>query len=183
MGNHEHGRFTAIRCLALKKLPLNLSVTASLCVETRSFSSHAGDEDNLNDEFLELDAPLETHDTGESNADENNREGLLSEVETFDDDDDAGGNLSEASLKGLDLTKDESGGSESGKRMSTSELLKVIMDSPQQSIHEAIKMWFDEGNRLGNTEISFVLFQLRKRRELEKGLKVINLTWIFFCLV
>ncbi|KAJ8648657.1 hypothetical protein MRB53_001680 [Persea americana] len=174
VGNHEHGRFTAIRCLALKKLPLNLSVTASLCVETRSFSSHAGDEDNLNDEFLELDAPPETHDTGESNADENNREGLLSEVETFDDDDDAEGNLSEASLKGLDLTKDESGGSESGKRMSTSELLKVIMDSPQQSIHEAIKMWFDEGNRLGNTEISFVLFQLRKRRELEKALKFLD---------
>lgn len=175
MGNHEHDHFTAIRCLALKKLSHNLSVPASFFVGSRSFSSHAGtessdDEDDLEDEFSALDAHLETNDTGKSNADENDTEGLLSEVETFDDDDDAEGNLSEDSLEELDLSKDEMG------RMSSSELLKFIMDTPQQSIHTAISKWFDEGNIMDRTEVSFVLFNLRKRRMLETALKVNNLT-------
>lgn len=146
------------------------------------FSSQAGakssgEDDDLEDEFSELETPSSAQAKQTSNvADESDGE-LISEPELSDEDVD----VEEPSQNELELSDAETDPIEkkSSRRRAQSELFNAIMASPGLSIHSALDKWVEEGNNVSRPEILLAMLNLRKRRMYGRALQVSEHDLIF----
>lgn len=129
--------------------------TQSSFMGNHSFSSQAG-----------------TKSSGEENDDLNNH------LENIKDGGDheliSEADLSESESEELDLSDTEEEvvrDSHEGRRGS-SELFKVLVDSPLMSVQKALGKWVEEGHDLPRSEISHVIFELRRRKMYGKALQL-----------
>ncbi|XP_077244285.1 pentatricopeptide repeat-containing protein At1g80270, mitochondrial-like [Tasmannia lanceolata] len=184
VGFHKHEQFLSCKFLSPKMFYPNRSAPGKFFMGSRSLSSQAGakssddEEDNLEDGFSELEMAPETDSLGEKNPVDESAEELISETELSDDDnDDDDVDLSEATNNKLNLSDTETGPSgdkESRKKILSSPLFKVVMESPYHSIKDAISKWVEEGNSLGRTEISLAMLNLRKRKMFGRALQLLE---------
>ncbi|KAF8395723.1 hypothetical protein HHK36_019673 [Tetracentron sinense] len=162
-------RFISERLLPLKRSHNTPSIYAKFSPGSRSFSSQAGERSSgEQDGFIELEVPASADIIEESNTGEENVNELISEPELSDDD------LAEGSHNDLELFDTETGTNEKKpqKKNASSQLFKVIMAAPGQSVQGALDKWVEEGNNLGRAEVSLAFLNLRKRRMYGRALQI-----------
>lgn len=137
----------------------------------RNLSSKVGTksekDDGLEDGFSELEVPPEDEKIEEILDKEHGD--LESIGESTEEDDEA---VEDAI--GLADIESNYGKKEVGRKVRTSPLFNVIMDSTRPSCNSALDKWVEEGNPLGRTEISLALMNLRKRRLFGKALQFLE---------
>lgn len=155
----------------IKKTHGGFSPTLSL-VCGRNLSSQvkitsSDKEDDLEDGFSDLEIPPETD--------------QIEELESKDDDElvfegnSVGEDVDEADDGTLGFPDRETNGeNEISKNIHSSQLLKVIMETPRFSLSNVLDHWVVGGNPLGPDEISWVLLNLRKRRWYGKALQFVE---------
>lgn len=87
--------------------------------------------------------------------------------------------LDEAAEGGLGLSnadKESSGEKTKSKRSAVLPLINNLIETPRTSINSALDKWVSDGKSLGRSQISMVLFTLRKRRLWGKALQVLSLS-------
>ncbi|KAK9290228.1 hypothetical protein L1049_008395 [Liquidambar formosana] len=149
-------------------------VSSKLYIGNRSLSSQAGaessgEEDDLEDGFSELETPASAGSIQDSNAEDGDEDGLISELDLSDGDD-----IQEPLQNELELSDTETDPSEKRlpKRRALSELFKAIMATSGLSVHSALDKWVEEGKDLGRSEISLAMLNLRRRRMYGRALQL-----------
>ncbi|GMY19522.1 pentatricopeptide repeat-containing protein At1g80270, mitochondrial-like [Fagus crenata] len=171
----ESPQETYDRCVYLKRFYHIKHGSSKFSVGRCGFSSQAGakssgEDDDLEDEFSELETPSSAQAKQTSNvADESDGE-LISEPELSDEDVD----VEEPSQNELELSDAETDPVEkkSSRRRAQSELFNAIMASPGLSIHSALDKWVEEGNNVSRPEILLAMLNLRKRRMYGRALQL-----------
>lgn len=132
------------------------------------FSSQAGaksgeEEDELEDGFSKLETPLGSDAATESNLGDEKAEGLGSEAEISDANDD------EESLENeLEISTDKG---KAPSRRAQSELLKAIIAA--RSVENVLDKWVEDGKDINKNEIWLATFNLRRSRMFGRALQVI----------
>lgn len=131
--------------------------TRSSFMGNHSFSSQAG-----------------TKSSGEENDDLNNH---LENIKHGGDHElisEANLSESESESEELDLsdTEEEVARDSHEGRRGSSELFKVLVDSPLTSVQKALGKWVEEGHDLPRSEVSHVMFELRRRKMYGKALQL-----------
>ncbi|KAH7677315.1 TPR-like protein [Dioscorea alata] len=150
-----------------------VSFTKMSILGTRTLSFHAGakssDSDNdVEEGFCDVEVPPEMDKVGDTSDD---LEDGLSEddlsVEGKDED-------ADHALGLLNAAKDTNVEKALNKKIGTSPLFKILMESPRLSINSALDKWVEEGNALGRNEISTVMLNLRKWKFYGKALQFVE---------
>ncbi|XP_043720686.1 pentatricopeptide repeat-containing protein At1g80270, mitochondrial-like isoform X2 [Telopea speciosissima] len=175
VGITEPAELVAGAPLLPKRLYHSPSIHVYLHPGSRSLSSQAGakssgDEEELEDGFSELETPASIDSIEESNTGEEIDEELVSGPDLSDID--SVESLAEASQNELDLSDAEAGATdeESKKKRFPLDLFRAIMNAPH--VGSALDKWVAEGNRLGRSEISVCMINLRKRRMYGRALQI-----------
>lgn len=136
--------------------------SANCFFSSQAGAESSGTEDELEDGFSELETPLGSNAATESNLDDEKADGLGSEAEASDVDDDE-----ESPENELDIT--EKGKEPSGRAQS--ELFKAIIAA--RSVENALDRWVEDGKDLNRGEIWLATYNLRRRRMFGRALQVI----------
>lgn len=163
------------RCLSAKRFYHTTHPSLKFSMGKHGLSSQAGakssdEEDDLDDGFSELETPVSADAMQESNADDGDKDELISEPDLSDVDDD----VDEPPQNELGLSDIETDIIEkkSPRKRTTSELFKAIMDASGLSVNSALDKWVAEGKELGRAEISLAMLNLRKRRMYGRALQL-----------
>lgn len=166
----------------------SLSAMPSLGIRNLSSQSGATTSDTeVDDGFsdLDLDPPLETDKIG-TIVDKEQEDEIVSKREISRDElkvDSA--EVANCSL-GLSDSKSQANGEKEPRRTCwASPLFKVVMEAPLHFVNDALNKWVEDGNSLGQEEISVTLLNLRKKKFYEKALQVLDsfLAKLLICMI
>lgn len=143
------------------------NVFSQLSITKCGFSSQAGakssgEEDDLEDGFSELEAPLGSDAVMKSNLDDERPDESASEADISDVDGDE-----ESPEDELGILTDK--GKETSSR-AQSQLFKAIISA--RSVENALDKWVEDGMDLNKDEIWLATYNLRKRRMFGRALQV-----------
>ncbi|KAL8235724.1 hypothetical protein R6Q59_016805 [Mikania micrantha] len=116
----------------------------------------SGEEgDDLVDGFSELEDST-TDEIQEKNAEDESDDGMVSEPELSEDEDNEATVLEKTRLP----------------KQTFSVLFKVIMDSSVGSVQKALDKWLEKGEKVSRSDVSLAILELRKRRMYDKALQL-----------
>ncbi|KAL8215384.1 hypothetical protein R6Q57_004833 [Mikania cordata] len=116
----------------------------------------SGEEgDDLVDGFSELEDST-TDEIQEKNAEDESDDGMVSESELSEDEDNEATVLEKTRLP----------------KQAFSVLFKVIMDSSVGSVQKALDKWLEKGEKVSRSDVSVAMLELRKRRMYDKAMQL-----------
>lgn len=146
--------------------------TIPFCWSQR-FCSHAGvkssdREDELEDGFSDLEIPPETNNIAKA------VEGEVNDYVSAGEISDGEAEITTGNSLGLSDTELDPSEVKASGKSSTSPLLKILTETPRQSLISALDKWVEEGNPIERAEISIAIVTLRKRRHYGKALQFVE---------